>query len=71
MVFPLLAYVNTTPQMPREYGAKHEKMATGKSWMNYYSMTTMIIGYEVKSQKSCISGQHSTIRTPMTTSMLA
>ena len=25
-----------------------EKMATGKSWMNYYSMTTMRIGYEIK-----------------------
>ena len=32
-----------------------EKMATGKSWMNYYSMTTMRIGCEVKSQKSGIT----------------
>ena len=31
-----------------------EKMATGKSWMNYYSMTTMRIEYEVKDQKSGI-----------------
>ena len=31
-----------------------EKMATSKSWMNCYSMTTMRIGYEVESQKSGI-----------------
>ena len=30
------------------------KMATGKSWMNYYSMTTVRIGYEIKSQKGGI-----------------
>ena len=31
-----------------------EKMATGTSWMNCCSMTTMRIGHEVKSQKSWI-----------------
>ena len=49
------------------------KMATGKSWMNYYSMTTMRIGCEIKARKVelCSSGQHSTIRTPITTCTLA
>ena len=37
----------TTTQMTCFRGAKHVKMATGKSWMNCYSMTTMRIGYEV------------------------
>ena len=41
--------VNTTLQMPREYGAKTcDKMATCISWMNHYSMTTMRIGYKNK-----------------------
>ena len=31
-----------------------EKMATGKSWMNCFSMTTVSIVYEVESQKSGI-----------------
>ena len=31
-----------------------EKMATGKGWMNCYSMTTTRIGCEVKSQKNGI-----------------
>ena len=52
-------------------------MAAGKSWMNYYSMTTMRIGYEVKSQKSGImykwATQHDTgtTQTYMTTCMIA
>ena len=31
-----------------------EKMATSKSWMNCYGMTTVRIGYEIKHQKSWI-----------------
>ena len=42
-----------------------EKMATSISGKNYYSMTTMRIGYEKTDRKVelCTSGEHSTIRT--------
>ena len=50
-----------------------EKMATSISGKNYYSMTTMRIGYEKTDRKVelCTSGEHSTIRTSMTTCTLA
>ena len=44
--------VNTTPRMPRKYSAKYvQKWLQVKVMMNYCSMTTVRIGYEVKGHK--------------------
>ena len=47
------SFVNTTPKKSQNTVKNIcEKEPREKSWMNYYSMTTMRTAYEVKSQKS-------------------
>ena len=64
----LSCHVNTTPKMPWEYSENIcERMATGKSWMNWYSITTR----RIRTTKwTTRSGTESTMRQmPMTTEM--